>query len=726
MGSVDNLRGYIVKKIYFLVLLSSCITSCYAFKTLDEASQYATTLPEAPMSDNNDWIDPEFLSVYHHQKSNKMQRLLERVGIIASPSWTPESFKQRLESLVDRSKKQTVQHQHLALAKNAKIFIVGDLHGAFHSLVRDLQQMRSQGVIDNDLELLDPNTHVVFLGDLVSRSPYSLQTLQLVMDLMLRNPRKVIYLRGNHETDAYWENFSMRRELQALASSVAQPGDGPIPLSTQINRFFATLPQYITVCHEGKPEEVFYIAHQRVREESINKEKKVHARLIGEKRMGVLGATKGLAFIGFGLGMSGWSILSCPTRVYQDFFKFHYDSFVALEMGATLQGSVLHHFYQDVSLFDKQFSQEVYDPILGVKLDEKKAKNRNIFSFGSTLALSGGLQSLGKGVAYGIESKALETNKNNDVAVRPVLLDDSYTPRFAQKNAKKLQNTYNVDVLLLPIGSPTLATYANSLKNMAVLFPITGGPQFRDPDLSSVVHFRTTYADEARALINHMIDIYNVKRFAFFYQEDDYGQPPLHAAHEALRNRGISTWTDIPYGREENDFTDAVKKLKESHSEAIGCFSVSAPTQEFISQVGAEYFLGRSLFGISALEDEAFQVFYQARGLPFIFSYVVPDAVTSDLPIIREYRASMDKQGRRYESNSLEGYIGTSLLLEALENIGLPFTAERILNFFQNLHKYDFKGLTLSFNPERRDLGQSVWIKTHDGEWIEFPAPARD
>ena len=68
----------------------------------------------------------------------------------------------------------------------------------------------------------------------------------------------------------------------------------------------------------------------------------------------------------------------------------------------------------------------------------------------------------------------------------------------------------------------------------------------------------------------------------------------------------------------------------------------------------------------------------------------------------------------------LEAYIATSILIDTLEKIDGPITKEKILEKLESLKNYPFKGLTLTFNPERRDLAHSIWLETGDDtDWVE-------
>mmetsp|Transcript_7663 Transcript_7663/g.11379 ORF Transcript_7663/g.11379 Transcript_7663/m.11379 type:complete len:322 (+) Transcript_7663:150-1115(+) len=72
---------------------------------------------------------------------------------------------------------------------NAPITLVGDVHGQFFDV---LELFRIGGA--------PPNTNYLFMGDFVDRGFYSVETLMLLLAYKIRYPRRMILIRGNHES----------------------------------------------------------------------------------------------------------------------------------------------------------------------------------------------------------------------------------------------------------------------------------------------------------------------------------------------------------------------------------------------------------------------------------------------------------------------------------------------------------------------------------------------
>jgi hypothetical protein len=95
---------------------------------------------------------------------------------------------------------------------DGRVIVVGDLHGSFHSFVRLLVNMKKEGFLSDDLSLLK-DVLLVFTGDFVDRSFYSLETLLIACALRLQNEKSVVMVNGNHEDPPLWGVYGFKEEL---------------------------------------------------------------------------------------------------------------------------------------------------------------------------------------------------------------------------------------------------------------------------------------------------------------------------------------------------------------------------------------------------------------------------------------------------------------------------------------------------------------------------------
>lgn len=683
------------------------------FLTLNDLREYAKAYPECPKKDNEDWTDPEFMTFYQKGLKRSFWEC-----IVGNVSWSEGQFADLLQNVTASRKEKKAfadDMQTLEVREGDRIYIFGDGHGAFHSFVRDFDELKRKGEIDDNLIIRSKNVFFIFVGDLVSRSPYSLETLHHVLLLMYKNPRNVFYLRGKHESNKYWESFSMRRALKTRLQHMMDSIFAEVPFVKEINEFFATLPRMLLINHKASGEKA--CCSHSVISKNLLEDTSVVLALNGEQRIGVVRETKGLSFVGHVRHMSQWAMMSCPVGVYQKFFNFYYDSFVEFSIGPSISESVLTLINRDIRK-KGGFTQSSYNPIFGYRLKGKKnvVKDKKIVNVGCTTSLSGITGPLGREVVSGLEAAFYEFNKeDNEVLIKLVTLDDGYVPRLARDNVETFLDRYGIDIILAPIGTPTLSFYLDLVKagKLAVLFPYTGAVQFRKPDSKNIVHFRASYTQEMQRSVRYLVKR-GVKKFAFFYQDDAYGAPIATAAREELKRHGIEKWLDLPHLRTQTNFADHVKKMHTFMPDAVGFFSSHFPSIEFISKAGTGYFLNKMLFGNSFLHSDAFRNFLDNRGITFLFSSVVPDK-TAQIDLVKQHEKAVVDLGKFASNNSFEGYIAGLLFVEAAKNVAYPIKKEAIVSYFERMKDYDLKGLKLSFDPKSRQLFQSVGLSSTRG-----------
>jgi hypothetical protein len=89
--------------------------------------------------------------------------------------------------------------------KDHKIIIFGDIHGSFHTIFRTFIRFHLLGIIDINTFTIKDGYTIIFLGDILDRGAFQVETLYLIFNLLLinldktlENP-KIIYNCGNHE-----------------------------------------------------------------------------------------------------------------------------------------------------------------------------------------------------------------------------------------------------------------------------------------------------------------------------------------------------------------------------------------------------------------------------------------------------------------------------------------------------------------------------------------------
>ncbi|MCB9493398.1 MAG: metallophosphoesterase [Epsilonproteobacteria bacterium] len=411
-GITLGIIGAVVLAVAVLVPLPIYKTG---FETLTAISEYAQGLEEKVPTDTDNTIRPQFNKHYKQFESSfwknskkKFSWLFSFIGLSKPPLWSAGFFKEQLEKLTKPREEKGMKDNFvtkIATTSKTKFVIFGNVQGAFHSIVRDLEQLKKLDFIDDDLKLKSSDYYIVFMGDVISRSHSTMQMLSLAMRLLQANPDNVVYLRGNHETGDYWQEHSLKAELQIRAKHL---DESTIPLEKEVTAFFNTLALacYITTIDQATNEfirisdskrgkipilnEAHYAAflsekkpglswHQlkgdadeggeSSEEEGPEAESSIDLKVIfkGEKKRESFQTMTGLRYLSPDMGAVAWNILSCPTMVYQKALKFYHDAFVMLIPAAKLEQWQLILYNRDTRQDDKEYKKTVYSLLTGVE-----------------------------------------------------------------------------------------------------------------------------------------------------------------------------------------------------------------------------------------------------------------------------------------------------------------------------------------------------------------------
>ena len=122
------------------------------------------------------------------------------------------------------------------------------------------------------------------------------------------------------------------------------------------------------------------------------------------------------------------------------------------------------------------------------------------------------------------------------------------------------------------------------------------------------------------------------------------------------------------------------------------------------------------MYGTSAIGAESFRQYCASKGLRLMGTHLVPNPVKSELPIVQDFRKEALDNNVVYSAQALEAYVVGSIFVEGLRIIKGPITNDSIMKSFESMQNYAFKGLTLSFNKESRELSNTVWLDTGEGK----------
>ena len=170
--------------------------------------------------------------------------------------FVPESISSRYE------KKDESYIQKIVVEDDDKVIVMGDFHGSVHSLCRNLLNLIDMGYLNENLKLKD-KIYLVCTGDYVDRGLYSIEVLYLLMNLKIKNPNRVVLLRGNHETNRLATCFGFLDEIIGKYLNMVITIEDFIAVFKYLPLalFIGKDDDFIMCCHGGLPVNIKGIAY---------------------------------------------------------------------------------------------------------------------------------------------------------------------------------------------------------------------------------------------------------------------------------------------------------------------------------------------------------------------------------------------------------------------------------------------------------------------------------
>lgn len=141
---------------------------------------------------------------------------------------------------------------------DVEIIFHGDFHGDCHSLMCELEDLKAQGYLNDNFEIVKENVYFVFLGDYVDRGLHGAEVLFTILRLRLANPYNVILVRGNHEDLTSQVDYGFTQECHVKFGGSNPRGLGSA--AAKIANIYELMPvalyigrgdSYLQCCHGG-------------------------------------------------------------------------------------------------------------------------------------------------------------------------------------------------------------------------------------------------------------------------------------------------------------------------------------------------------------------------------------------------------------------------------------------------------------------------------------------
>ncbi len=347
-------------------------------------------------------------------------------------------------------------------------------------------------------------------------------------------------------------------------------------------------------------------------------------------------------------------------------------------------------------------------------------------TFGSVLPLSGANKETGRLLKLGMEAAF---NRSNDAggihgrALKLIVADDGYDPNRTLNAVRQLYEKDQVFGFIGNFGTATAAVAIPFSLERRVLFfsPYTGANVARhDPPDRYVFNYRPSYSEEADALVRYLVKLRRIppRQIALFAQDDSFGDAGFAGVAKAFRALGLNDAAIVRanYVRNTVDVAPAINQLKAEKApvRAVIMVATSRAAAKFIEKahdaLPGVIFANVSAVGASALANELMLLGPRyAAGV--VVTQAVP-AVAGYSSLVLEYKGALARYfpGEPADYTSLEGYIGASILVQALKAAGPQVDTERLIDTLESMRNIDLGlGAPLNFSPAEHQASHKIW-----------------
>jgi branched-chain amino acid transport system substrate-binding protein len=377
---------------------------------------------------------------------------------------------------------------------------------------------------------------------------------------------------------------------------------------------------------------------------------------------------------------------------------------------------------------------------------------------GERSAFSGPSAGLGIELWRGAQAAFLAANDAGGVHGRRidyVVADDGYDAEQAAPAALKLLQRDGVFILFGGVGTPTILKVLpvvlrhHATDGLLQFANFTGAQPQREPPYDKVVfNIRASYRQETRAMVDAFLTM-GRKKIGIFVQDDSYGASGRDGVRRALAEHGLRIASDTSYPRGQTYETSTgpqLRLLREAGVDAVVAVGSYQPCAALIRDARTAGWNvpihNLSFVGADQMLDQLRREPNAARLVKNILvTQVVPPVSETSLPLVRDYRAAMDRYrpvvprgvgdqsyqpAARYSFGSLEGFLNARALLAVLQKAGPALTRKSFLAAVDSMGKFDLGvGVPAELSAARHQALDKVWFTyATTGGWLGVENPA--
>ncbi len=315
-----------------------------------------------------------------------------------------------------------------------------------------------------------------------------------------------------------------------------------------------------------------------------------------------------------------------------------------------------------------------------------KQSDKSSILLGASLPLSGINSHLGRDIVVGANAYFSHINARGGVHGRKIdfiQYDDKYEPENTLQNTKILIQKDNVFALFGFVGTPTVKRVLPLINYHKIPFiaPYTGASFLRLEESANIVNFRSSYAQELDALVDYLSKKKGVKRFAIFYQNDDYGEEGYIALSQALSKHDLQLFAEGTYKRNTLSIHHAISEIIGAKPEAIILVGAYKPTARFVEKVKENCSSSIIFCPVSFVNASTFVSELKGDTSNILFSQTVPSPNIEQSKEAEEYLKNLSfyYPNEKPSLVSYESYLAAKAVVNALRSIDGKITQSKFL-----------------------------------------------
>lgn len=332
--------------------------------------------------------------------------------------------------------------------------------------------------------------------------------------------------------------------------------------------------------------------------------------------------------------------------------------------------------------------------------------NSKVLLLGTSIPKTGIMKAWGNGVYTGANAYFKFVNESrilpNGKKIKLISLDDKYEPELTLDNINKLIKNNNLFALFGFVGTPTVKNILPILDEINIPFiaPFTGASFLRNTSKKNFVNFRSSYQEEIDKIVGYLNEKKDIKKFAVFYQNDNYGEEGYISLIESLQKRNLKLHGEGMYKRNTLSIRHAFTEIKEEKPEAIIMVGAYRANALFIKKAKEDEALKDAIFCNVSFSDanEMIRLLdFDTKNL--LFSQVVPSYDDYRIEVIKEYKYLMKKYFPKEPLGfvSLESFLAAKTITTALSRVEGTLTKNKFLLSLKTVPSDTLKGIELKY-----------------------------